>query len=555
MGGQGRGWTVGAVTAAAAVAALADHGPLGAVDPTDQEQLAIYALNRARNDPTAYGNEIGFDLSEVAAQPPLAVNRNLTGSARFHAAEMFDHHYYAHTSAVTGFGANQMAVQNGYDAFGNGLGANWGVTNSIESIARGVNTLPSSLNALSAWIIDKDVVGAGHRVHLMAMHPQFQAHREIGFGVATGTDSFPEFNLPKLLPTRLYAVHTANRGGTTQYLTGVVFRDRNGNLRYDAGEGIAGANIESSPGSATTSMASGGWTLPASPGFTVVTCEFEGWFASAPVTVGSSNMEIDFTFGVPAGAVSFGFRNGIPGTPGVYANQLVVAGTAPVSTSISAVGDFDHVEWVLEGASRESGSTVEPSHPSGGLFPYLMTATSPSAWSSDVAIVAVDDPAGAGEGTTLPASRALGAPKGSLKRNLKLAGKDQAKLACSLELPGGFSPAGKTVQVCIGGVKGTFTLDAKGKGKDLETGSTIALKGKFPAVAGAVAKVAVTVKGSLGDALEATGVENRTAAGVVRTVPLGVWVSGVYYFAYGQSTATTVYGKSGKAAIVILPPE
>ncbi len=561
MGGTNRrrGFALAVAAGAVAAAALADHAPLGAVDPTAQEQLGIYTLNRARNDPAAYGDLIGFDLSGVPAQPPLAVNRNLVGSARFHAAEMFDHHYYAHTSAISNLGANAMAVQNGYDAFGNGLGYFWGTTNSMESIARGVNTLPSVLNTLSALIIDKDVVGAGHRVHLLAMNSQFQDHREIGVGIATGTDAFPEFGLPKLLPTRLYAIHTANRGAGTQYLTGVVFRDRNGNLRYDPGEGLEGADISSSAGGSTESQAAGGWSLPASPGFAVITCSWGGWVARSPITVGSGNVEVDFHYGQNGGEVSFGFRSGLPASAGVYANTIYATGTAPFGVSFSAAGDFDHVAWELPGGGEAFGTTLVTSVDAPGLFPFRMVATSPNTWSSDVVVAVADAAGGAGEGTTLPASRDLGIPKGLLKRSFAVDGKDQAKLAATLELPGGFSPEGAEVQVCIGGAKGTFVLDAKGKAKDLATGSTFVLKAKYPVGAGVppgtLAKATATLKGDLARALDATGLENRTAAAVDRTVPVAFWIDGVGYPAFALSTVTANLGKSGKAVIGPLPPE
>lgn len=560
MAGKRRGILVGTAVAAAAVAAMADHVPLGPVDPTDQEQLGIYTLNRARNDPTAYGTSIGFDLSAVPAQPPLAMNRNLVGSARFHSEEMFDHHYYAHVSAITGLGANAMAVQNGYDAFGNGFGFNWGSTNTMESIARGVNQLPSVLNALSALVIDNNVPGAGHRVHLMAMSSQFQAHREIGIGIATGTDSFPEFNLPKLLPTRLYSLHTANRGAGTQFLTGVVFRDRNGNLRYDVGEGIGGAAISLSTGGTTESLPSGGYSMPVTPGFKTVTCAGDGWIARSPLTVGADNVEIDFHFGQSGGEVAFGFRNGLPASPGVYADTIFTTGTAPYTPSFAASGDFDHVAWELPAGGESIGAALNPAVDQPGVFPFLMVATSTNGWSSDAVVAVADATDGAGPGTTLPASRALTAPKGLLKRNFKVDGKDSAKLAASLELPGGFAPLGKEFQVCIGGVKGVFTMDLKGKAKDLATGSTLVLKAKWPAggvgvAAGTLAKATVVLKGNLARALDATGLENRTAAAVTRTIPLAVWVGGVGYTAYGQETVTATYGKSGKAAVVLLPPD
>ena len=97
--------------------------PLGETEPNRTEQHGIYLLNKARHDPTAYGNQIGGDLSGAAPRPALAVNRNLTGSSRFHAKEMLEHDYFGHTSDVTGDGPNQMIVQNGYDLFGDGLKA------------------------------------------------------------------------------------------------------------------------------------------------------------------------------------------------------------------------------------------------------------------------------------------------------------------------------------------------------------------------------------------------------------------------------------------------
>ena len=399
-------------------------------------------------------------------------------------------------------------------------------------------------------------VGAG-----MELHARLRSRgMACGVGITTGTDSFPEFGLPKVLPTRVYALHTANRGAGTQYLTGVVFRDRNGNLRYDPGEGVEGAEVHSTANAATTlSLASGGWSLPAVPGSTVVSCTFEDWVARSPITVGSSNVEVDFHVGLPGGEVSFGFRNGLPASAGVYANAIYTTGTGSFDVLFNANGDFDHVAWKLPDGNEVLGTTLDTSVPGPGLHPYLMTATSMNTWSTDVVVAVSDRPDGAGEGTTLPVSRVLTAPKGLLKRNFKTAGLDQAKLAATLELPGGFVPEGRTVQVCIGGAKGTFVLDAKGKAKDLATGSTLVLKAKYPVgagvPAGTLAKATATLKGDLARALEATGLEHRTAAGVLRTVPAALWIDGVGYPAYLQSTVTATFGKSGKSALVALPPE
>jgi hypothetical protein len=556
MGGRRgvRGLAASALVGAAAIGALADHAPLGAVDPTNQEQLGIYTLNRARDNPTAYGTEIGFDLGAVPAQPPLAMNRNLTGSARFHTLEMFDHHYYNHVSEVTGDGPNAMAVQNGYDAFGMGLGNDWGPTNTIESIARGVNQLPTLNAALKALIIDLNVVGAGHRVHLMAMHPQYQAHREIGMGVTTGVDSFPEFGLPKSLPTRVYAIQTANNGSTAPFLTGVVFRDLNANLRFDGGEGLGGVSVSVAGGGATETGPAGGWSLPVTAGAKVVECTggaFPG-VSRIPVTVGTDNIEIDFHAGQAGGEVSFAFRDGLPAPLGTTASATLFLGQSPAAVTASATGAAaDLVVWELDGDFTQ-GSGIDD-FAAAGLHPVFMDAYTGGAWASDVAIAVVDDSAGPGEGRTFPSSQGLLLPKGLLKRSFKLVGKDQAKLSATFELPGGFAPEGEQVQVCIGGALKSFTLDAKGKAKDLETGSTIAIKAKWPAegagvAAGTTAKLTAVLKGDLAKAIDHSGVNNRTAA-TTDLLPVALYLSRVGYRNVVTNTVKSTYGKAGKGVL------
>jgi len=156
---------------------------IGAVEPTADEELGVWTLNRARHDPPAYGTQIGLDLSGVLPQQPLAVNKNHHRlGALPHAREMLENDYFDHVSPVTGIAANEMAVQNGYDLFGDGLSHDWGSQNFIESIAEGINSVRTYPSALSLLIIDKGVAGAGHRVHLLAMVAGYQKYREIGNG-------------------------------------------------------------------------------------------------------------------------------------------------------------------------------------------------------------------------------------------------------------------------------------------------------------------------------------------------------------------------------------
>ena len=62
--------------------------------PTAGEQLMLELLNRARANPAAEARRLGIDLNEGLAagtisadtKPPLAMNLNITGAARDHAA-------------------------------------------------------------------------------------------------------------------------------------------------------------------------------------------------------------------------------------------------------------------------------------------------------------------------------------------------------------------------------------------------------------------------------------------------------------------------------------
>jgi hypothetical protein len=538
--------------------ALADHVPLGAIEPDADEQAGIYDINRARNDPTAYGDEIGLDLSSVSAQPPLAVNGLLSGAARFHAQLMLDHHEYGHVSTLLGIGPNQMAVNNGYDLFGMGLDNSWTTVNTIESIMRSVNQVATATAAVKALIIDKDVPGAGHRVHLLAIS-SYGDHREIGFGWAAGKDAFPEFGLPKSLPTKLCSILTAHRDTSNPFLTGVVFQDRNGNLRYDKGEGIGGATVSVDGGGSTTSMATGGWSLPVNPGTRIVRCSggtFSG-AALALVTVGSSNIEVDFHSGRTTGEVDFAWREGVvaPG-PNISIGSTSDIGPAPHAVTLTGSGaGGGFYSWDLANGDTESGTQESVVYAEPGLYPVILLGLDSTGSGSALRLILVSDDDGAGEGTTDPGDETLHLTKALAKRKITVAGKDQVKATGTLELPGGLSPEGLQVQVCVAGVLRTFTLDAKGK-STLPDKSKFALTAKWPKdgtgiAAGTIAKFVATLKGDLATPLEAAGLRNRTETRTVENVPCAVLLGGFPYRIYGSMATKAVAGKTAAGTITV----
>lgn len=303
-------------------------------NPAANEQLLIYELNRARNNPPRYAaeNGLGSLLDSVAASPPLAVNARLVQSSGFHAEEMAAFDYFGHQSQVTGDWPNQMALDAGYThPFSP-------TTNSIESLAAGYGDV---LVALRALIQDAGTVPPGHRYHLLATGPSasfWLSHREIGTGYAFDAASTYQ---------RYYAIHTAYVNTSDRFLTGVVYNDSNGNGRYDLGEGLSGVTV-SIGGTSVLSNPAGGWSIPVvASGYTVTASggTFVGT-GTATVTVSGSNVEVDFESGSAAGEVDFANQ---PGGP-------IAAPTGLAATAVS--GTRIDLAWT-DASTNETGFLVE----------------------------------------------------------------------------------------------------------------------------------------------------------------------------------------------------
>ncbi len=285
-------WIVVSLLAAASAAAAQQN-------PAANEQLLIYEVNRARQNPQRYAGEQGLGalLDGIAPAPPLAVNGNLVQSAGFHAEEMAANNYFAHYSPVSMQWPNQMAINAGYPL-------PWpGDQNFIESLAAGYSNVQTALRGL---LEDLGVSPPGHRYHLLATGPSqafWLSHREIGTGFG--------FNMSSTYQ-RYYAIHTAVRSaGPTLFLTGVVYNDANANGRFDLNEGLGGVTVSAGAAMTTTNPA-GGWSIPIAAGGHTVTATGGGFSgtSTATVSVSSANVEIDFESGTPAGEVNFANQGG-----------------------------------------------------------------------------------------------------------------------------------------------------------------------------------------------------------------------------------------------------
>lgn len=295
-----------------------------------EEQYFIYLLNRARHDPVAYQQEAGLnvDLSYVARQPPLAVNASLIASAGFHAEEMAAHNYFGHQSQVTGDWPNKMARDHGYM-----LPASWpNNANFVESIAAGT-FFSTAAGPLALLIEDPGVSPPGHRNHLLGIDEFNRFNREIGVG--HGFSASSQYR-------NYWVVHATRSSSTDTFLTGVVFRDGNGNVRYDPGEGLGGVTVTAGAFSTATNAA-GGWSLKVPAGTYTVTASGGGFEGTASATASvTENVAVDFISGLRQGMVNFAFPPRANQPPAVAAplGPLTFADTAPnASFDLSIVFD------------------------------------------------------------------------------------------------------------------------------------------------------------------------------------------------------------------------
>src|SRR5262249_38145803 len=115
----------------------------------------------------------------------------------------------------------------------------------------------------------------------------FKSQKQVGVGTVLGGTGFYR---------NYFTIDSGSTVDSRPFLTGVAFRDANGNGRYDAGEGLRGVTITVAGVGAVTSFDTGGYSLQLSPGTYTVTAS--GGDLGAPVTrtvtVGTTNFRLNF---------------------------------------------------------------------------------------------------------------------------------------------------------------------------------------------------------------------------------------------------------------------
>ena len=249
--------------------------PALATEISSEEQQFVYELNVARRDPAAFAaahlsGSLADLVASFEARPPLAISEIVGAAAQLRTDDMVANQYFAHSNPTTGEGPREALNAVGYTFSG------WG-----ENIGCGYG---------SAWSMLLGFLNSnkGHRESVMGVSSS--SLREIGVGFANDTC------VPGYSPG-VWTVLLARPRPDQVFITGVVYRDHDGDGHMDLGEGIAGATVRVG-GTTVTSNDGGGWSVPVSAG--VWTIEIEPPQADAITTtaaVESSNVWVETAVG------------------------------------------------------------------------------------------------------------------------------------------------------------------------------------------------------------------------------------------------------------------
>ena len=277
--------------------------------PTNQDQLMLELINRARLNPQAEANRLlngnlneGPPSSTISTNPvqPLAWNENLGDAAIGHTNDMFNDDFFAHNNPNTGTTPGQRATAAGYNwstVSGSGVAENIAVTVSSGSQDLTTQTTENYDNLF----VDAGVPGRGHRIAILNGN-----YREVGVYTALGSNyqgPFSQVWNSAALTTQLFGTI----GSTNPFLTGVVYTDAiNDDDFYTVGEGLGSITVQAVSSSGqiftVTTYNSGGYQLELAPD--TYTINFLGDFDNDGnsdtfthkdvITIGSQNVKVDF---------------------------------------------------------------------------------------------------------------------------------------------------------------------------------------------------------------------------------------------------------------------
>ncbi len=254
---------------------------LAGIVMTDEEQLVLEYINRARADPPAEAARFGIGLNEGLPsgtispnpKPPLAPNQILTDVAVAHSQDMIDRNFFDHVNP-DGKGPGDRLTAAGYiwSAYGENI----------------------------AWVFSLDqfheilfLSETGHRQSMLS-----EAYLEVGIGLRYYAPGQQPPTYGPLKGTESFATSWGDA-----FITGLVYSDQVvENNFFTPGEGLAGVtvtatNVSSGASVSTPSGPTGAYSLEVPDGtYNVVAT---GGDLGAPllvsgVTIAESNVKVDF---------------------------------------------------------------------------------------------------------------------------------------------------------------------------------------------------------------------------------------------------------------------
>ena len=317
------------------------HKTADGLHPDGNEQQLVWLMNRARANPAAEGlfltnsgdpginsgisffqispAQIQSEFAAIPAKPPAAFDRRLYEASRVHSLDLIARDAQDHENQFTRITASGFV---------------WTSANvSVFSYSK------SALDAHGALNIDWGYprppggdgmqAGRGHRAAIMSNQSTLLTN--VGFALVP--ESNPGTDVGPFVFSGAYcSASTASGNAAThsnRFLVGTVWKDLNGNSRYDAGEGLNNVRVQpdSGPWHAITGLA-GGWAIPV-PTTATYSLTFSGPPLLNPLmrtaTVGSSSVLADVKVSPAAVPFALGIRT-------VAGGQLVLewsGGTPP----------------------------------------------------------------------------------------------------------------------------------------------------------------------------------------------------------------------------------
>lgn len=249
--------------------------------PTANEQYFLELVNRSRQDPAGEAADKGIGLNQglppgtisTTTKQPLVWNEKLIESAKAHSDWMLATDTFSHTGSQGSSPGDRIEAA-GYNGstWGENISIRWGDNTKLDQ-----TTMDGFHDGLFK--------SSGHRANLLK-----DEYKEVGIATSVG-----EYQGT----TGATATQNFATSGSSSFLTGVAFSDRDGDKFYDVGEGLGDVSVKAVAANGivyqTDAWDSGGYQMRVPTGSYTLT--FSGGGLKQDVTktatVGTTNVKVD----------------------------------------------------------------------------------------------------------------------------------------------------------------------------------------------------------------------------------------------------------------------